>query len=291
MLKGPLVSEFTLQKISEHVYWMNPGDYDRPSLCAVVGTHRTLMLDAGASTAHTRLFLDALQAHGIAAPSYVVLTHWHWDHLFGAETVNVPIIAHSATAAQLAILAGYDWNNAALDERVASGEEIAFCADNIKLELPEPREVNLVLPDIIFHDTLDFDLGGVTCHVQHVGGDHAADSCIVYIASDRVMFLGDCLYDAIYTPVRHYTSQQLFPLLDTVLGFEAVTFIEGHNPNLISRAELETMAGQMRLAGALVEQWGTDEQNVLAHAPQPADEDTLDFIRAFIAGKTLGSQK
>jgi hypothetical protein len=53
-----------LTKISEHVYWMPPGAPDRPSLCAVVGDRRTLMLDAGSSKAHAREFLDALSARG-----------------------------------------------------------------------------------------------------------------------------------------------------------------------------------------------------------------------------------
>ena len=51
-----------LQRISEHVYWLPPAKPDRPSVCAVVGKHSTLMLDAGASDAHARVFLDALAA-------------------------------------------------------------------------------------------------------------------------------------------------------------------------------------------------------------------------------------
>lgn len=41
----------TLSQISDHVYCMAPAKPDRPSLCAVVGTNDTLMLDAGASDA------------------------------------------------------------------------------------------------------------------------------------------------------------------------------------------------------------------------------------------------
>ena len=50
------------------MYWLPPAKPDRPSLCAVVGEHATLMLDAGASDAHARLFLDALAAEGVAPP-------------------------------------------------------------------------------------------------------------------------------------------------------------------------------------------------------------------------------
>lgn len=272
--------------VSDHVYWMKPGLPDRPSLCVVVGKQHTLMLDAGASPAHTRLFLDSMIAEMIPIPRYVALTHWHWDHVFGLSALNIPIMAHQDTAAALAKLAVYDWDDAALDQRVASGEEIAPCADDIKLELPAPRTVQIVLPDIVFQDRLELQLGDVTCYIQHVGGDHAADACVMHIQPDGVLFLGDCLYDAVYAPVRHYTRKNVFPLLDTILGFDAQHFIEGHNDTVMTRAEIEAMAQKMRLAGTLVDQIGADEKAVMsaAQAKQPLDEDTEYFIRAFIAG-------
>lgn len=281
----------TLQKISDHIYWLPPSEPDRPSLCAVVGSEKILMLDAGASAAHTRLFLDMLQAAGVRYPDYVMLTHWHWDHVFGAAMITRPLIAQTQTASHLAVQAAYEWTDAALDERVQRGEEIVFCADNIKLELPEPREVSITLPDILFHERLTLQLGDVSCHLQHVGGDHAADSSIVYIEPDCVLFLGDCLYDAIYTPARHYTTAQLFPLLDKVLAYDARLYIEGHTDTVMTRAEIETMAAKMRLAGSLVEQHGTDEAAVLAaiqaQSDLPLDEDMTYFVGAFIAGYKL----
>ena len=51
------MNKTTLQKISGHVYWMPPAKPNRPSLGAVVGEDRVVMLDAGASIAHAREFL------------------------------------------------------------------------------------------------------------------------------------------------------------------------------------------------------------------------------------------
>lgn len=281
--------ETELTHITDHVYRMSPGKPDRPSLCAVVGTEHTLMLDAGASAAHVHLFLDALKAENVRLPRYVALSHWHWDHVFGAAELNLPLIAGSLTADGLQVLSGYEWGDAALDARVATGEEIIMCASDIKAELPEPRDVRIVLPEIVFEKSLDIHLGGgVTCHLQHVGGDHAPDAVVAYIAPDKVLFLGDCLYEAIYTPVRYYTPKRLFPLLDAVLGFDAELFVEGHNPDAMTRAELEALANKLRLAGTLVEQTGPDEAAVFkaaeAHLP---DEDMESFLRAFIAGCSL----
>jgi len=285
------VPETTLTRLTDHVYWMSPGAPDRPSLCAVVGTNDTLMLDAAASSAHARLFLDALKAENVPAPRLAALTHWHWDHIFGADELDIPIIAHALTADQIAIQAAYKWTDEALDQRVREGAEIAFCADNIKIELPEPRSIKIIAPQIIFHDKLDIHLGGVSVHMQHVGGDHAHDACVMHILPDRVLFLGDCLYDALYTPVRHYTKSRLFPLIDTILSFDANYYIEGHTPTVMSRTELVALTDKMRLAGNLVDELAGDveavKEAVQTRTGSPPDEDTLSFIEGLAAGYKL----
>jgi glyoxylase-like metal-dependent hydrolase (beta-lactamase superfamily II) len=274
---------------------MSPGKPDRPSLCAVVGTNRTLMLEAGASAAHASLFLDSLTTAQLPQPDFVALTHWHWDHIFGASKLNIPIIAHAQTAAEIAVQAGYQWTDAALDARVAAGMELAFCADNIKLELPEPRDIYIIQPDIVYNDSLDINLGDVTVHLQHVGGDHAPDSCVMHVMPDRVLFLGDCLYDAIYTPVRHYTTRRLFPLLDTILNFEADTYVEGHTPTVMSRAELMEIVDKMRLVGNTVDRFAGDHVAVTKAISNQMgtslDEDTKGFIVSFVAGYKLEHPK
>ncbi len=283
--------ETTLTRISDHVHWMTPGAPDRPSLCAVTGPQTTLMLDAGASVAHTRLFLDAIAAAGVEAPRYVALTHWHWDHVFGADALPVTLIAHADTAAALKTLADYDWSDAALDRRVAMGEEIAFCADNIKIELPEPRRVSIVLPDVVFRDRLELRLGDdITCQIQHVGGDHAADSCVMYVQSDRVLFLGDCLYPAIYAPAHYYTTRRLFPILDTLSAFDADIYIEGHTGEAMDKAAFRALADKLRITGTLVDAIGADVQAVLsayqAQTGQTPDEETQEIVTDFVTGLT-----
>lgn len=276
-----------MQRITEHVVWMQPGPPDRPSLCAVTGERGTLMLDSGASDAHARLFLDGLRAFGVPAPRLVALTHWHWDHIFGAAEIAAPVICGAATARELARMAAYDWADPALDARVISGEEIAFCADNLKLELPEPRRVRVAPPDVIFDSALRIDLGGVTCRLQHVGGDHSADSAVIFVEPDGVLFLSDCLYDHIYAPIRHYTTARLFPLLDALARYDAAHYVEGHTTSVLSRAEYDELTGLMRLIGPLADAHPGDAEAITgayraATGREPAG-DAPDLIRLFAA--------
>src|SRR5437867_133252 len=117
-LRSAKVSRLT--KITEHVYWMPPGPPDRPSLCGVVGSRWSLMLDGGSSRAHAKTFLDALAAEGAARPSAVVYTHSDWDHVLGGAELGGQVIANALTAERLIELAARDWSDEGLDQRVAA---------------------------------------------------------------------------------------------------------------------------------------------------------------------------
>lgn len=270
---------------------MPPAEPDRPSLCAVVGTNDTLILDAGASDAHARGFLNQLTEKGVPPPTSIALTHWHWDHVFGAAEIGVPIAAQSLTAGKLADLAKRDWSDAGLERQIALGEQTSSGAENIKSELPAPRTVRIAQPSVVFHDSVEFRLGAVTCQIVHVGGDHAADSSVMLIQPDRVLFLGDCLYESVDTPKRHYTGRLLLPLLDRLQSFDGACYVEGHEAKVATRAEFDELIAKMRQAAKVVEAVGTDEGRVLeaveAKSGETPDEDTANILRALIAGLVL----
>ena len=255
------------------------------------------MLDAGASDAHARLFLDALAAEGVAPPIAVVLTHSDWDHVFGAVEVGAPVIAHRLTDVALAELASTDWSDEALDARVEAGVRSAQHAANIKEEMPTPRNVRVARADTLFEDGLDLELGGVTVRVRHVGGDHAADSTVMYVEQDRLLFVGDALYESTGGEAggaaRTLTAERAFPLLDAVLAFDAELYIEGHADTVMPRAEAVKLLDEMRYAGELVSKSVADaplldEAAALAAAREDLGNEPselqADLIRAFLAG-------
>jgi glyoxylase-like metal-dependent hydrolase (beta-lactamase superfamily II) len=219
----------------------------------------------------------------VAPPQFLVLTHWHWDHIFGAATIALPTLAHQETRRRLVEMAGWDWSDAALDARVAAGVEIEFCRDMIKAELPDRSDLILRPPDIAFTGGVELDLGGISAQLIHVGGDHAADSTIVFIPAERVVFMSDCLAPDLYHPPRRYTTRRLFPLMDHLLRCEADFYLMGHNPEPVSRAELVTYTSRLKLIGQLVERLGNDRPAILAELGR-FDQDDEEDLDCFLAG-------
>ena len=237
------------EQISEHVWWFPPGPPDRPSLCAVAGDRWTLALDAGSSRAHTREFLAGLPQR----PAAVAYTHSHWDHVFGGGEIGGPVIAQTLTARRLEEMALVDWN----DE--------ANVSEHIRQELPAPRVVEIAPADIVFDERIDFDLGGVRVSVEHVGGDHCDDACVMLVAPDALLFLGDCLSAS---PAERLTIELALPLYDRILSCPAHHYVEGHHPAVETRAELEGLIEKARAAAR--------------GEATPGDEDAEYFRKAFV---------
>jgi len=283
----------TLHQVSDHVWWFTPESRtDRPSLGLVAGEAHTLMLDVGASPAHTQQFLQAIADANLPKPSFAVLTHWHWDHCFGMAAVDVPIMAHRLTAQHIERMSGYNYGDAGLAELVNQGIENAFIRDHMVIELTDEQRQNLQLrqPDTLIEDTYTYDLGAVTCEVKYVGGDHAEDSCVMYIPQDKVLLMGDCFYYTVYTEPRHYTAKVL-DVMNQLEAFGAEKFIEGHSDEIITAAQIKRWFAITRDAFALIKTHGIDDVALLQRelSDKHGEEDVEDFLLPIVEGcKSVG---
>ncbi|WP_312114106.1 MBL fold metallo-hydrolase [Brevibacillus reuszeri] len=254
-------------RLNDHVLYLPAShETDRPILAAISGTSRTLIMDAGNSPAHAALFLRGLSVYDLPRTELVALTHWHWDHIFGLSQMNLPAIAHVRTKFEMEKLAEMAWSDAALDQRVEEGIEISFCADMIKKELPGllRNEISIVPPTLVFEDRLEIDLGQVTCILQHVGGDHAQDSIVLYVKETKTLFLGDCLAPDIYTRDWNYSPAAFLELLSKIEAFDADTYVESHSAPMPKSQFQREMNEMKQMAQAVMQNRG-DKNAVHAH--------------------------
>ncbi|RDW15164.1 Zn-dependent hydrolase [Oceanobacillus arenosus] len=279
----------SINKIGQHFWYITAISVtDRPILGMVVGNNKTLMIDAGNSEDHAKYFLNELSKKEVPNPDMVVLTHWHWDHIFGlAALPHTVSIASTETKKAMEKLIPFSWSDEALDERVNEGVEIEFCANAIKEEYKDHRDISIVLPDLTFEKRVEIDLGGVTCIVQYVGGDHAADSVIVYIKEDKILFLADCIYPNMYAEKENYTIKETLRLLDELESFDADTYIPSHQKP-ISKEEFIQEAAKLRTIAKYTDSFGGNKQNIIEEYGKYVDreltEDEMVTITDFVNG-------
>jgi hypothetical protein len=56
-------------------------------------------------------------------------------------------------------------------------------------------------------------LVGITCILQHVGGNHSSDSVVIYVKEEKLLFLADSNYPDIYNEKRNYTIKNTLTFL------------------------------------------------------------------------------
>lgn len=223
-----------LNKLTNKVYY---ADYvsngDRPVLGLVIGKKHSLIIDAGNSKAHTREFIQEAKKIATSPIKYLVITHWHWDHVFGIYWAKKEVdvtICNSLTDEKIKYLQTLKWDYYSLGQRVRSGEEIEFCMEHMKIEMPDLDDIIIDRCDLIFNNKISIDLGGIVCEVLHIGGDHSSDSSIVIVNdNEKSVFLGDCLYLDMYHGNWSFSREKLYPMLKTLLSIEASWYIPSHH--------------------------------------------------------------
>ncbi|NOL38532.1 MBL fold metallo-hydrolase [Bacillus safensis] len=279
----------SIKKIGQSFWYITPVSLtDRPILGMVVGNNKTLMIDAGNSEDHAKYFIKETLKHENAKPDLVVLTHWHWDHIFGLSALSDSVsIASAKTRKEMEKLVPFSWSDEAIDERVSEGTEIEFCAKAIKEEYKNHRDIQVVLPDVTFDRRVEIDLGGATCVVQHVGGDHAADSVIVYVKEEKILFLADCIYPKMYAEKVHYTVKEILRLLDELETFDAETYIPSHQRPW-RKEEFRQETDKLRMIAKFTDQCGGDKQKITKeyqhYVNRELKEEELETIAYFVNG-------
>lgn len=196
------------EKLTEHIYvYPCDGYTDRPNIGLIIG-EKTLLFDSGNSASHVELMKKDLIEQGLPLPDYVVLSHWHWDHSFGATFWNVPVIAGRETNEQLKVVQQWKWDDQAMANRVTRREDIVFCNEMIKREYPDRSKIRVVTADIEFDGRMTIDLGGgVIAELIHCKGPHSSDSVLCYVPSDRFLLLGDSNCKDLYGYPWHFAIE------------------------------------------------------------------------------------
>ncbi len=266
-----------IHTLTDSIYYSLPvAETDRPLLGFITGSNASLMVDSGTSPAHAREFLSAAAPYGATPPAYQFLTHWHWDHVFAIPTVNAECIAHELTAEKLREMQGMAWDNAGLEKLVETGFLPRFGADCLKQEMPSEEERVIGSADRIFTDSLELDLGGLTCRIEHLGGTHTSDSSVLYIPERKVLFAGDCIYGQRFGGAYGYRLEELSRMADTLTSYDAEHYLISHEAPL-SREELTGFLDRLieigRIVGDETDFTWAEQQFVKKKGHAPSEEE------------------
>ncbi|HET6798058.1 MAG TPA: MBL fold metallo-hydrolase [Gemmatimonadales bacterium] len=200
------------------------GSEGRPNAGFVVTDRGVIVIDALASPAQGRQLLESIRSVTSDSIKWLVLTHHHPDHHFGAivfRRLGAKVIAHP------------DRNTLA-----AEGGEGALLADWVRVVgLDAMRGFEFSdQPDrpVTTVDTLQ--MGHETIVISHPGAAHSAGDLMVWLPRKRVLFTGDILIEDGVTMVVDGNSGELLRALDDIVKLHPSVVVPGHGA-IPSRAE------------------------------------------------------
>ncbi len=193
----------------------------------VVTTDGVVVVDALGSPALGRALIEAIGRITKQPIRYVILTHYHADHVYGLQAfkaIGVTIIAHQ------------------LGKEYLTSQTAALRLEASRTDLAPWIDANthLVPADLWIHGPAELDLGGTRMLIQYAGPAHTPEDLVVWLPQTRVLLAGDIVFRNRVPYVGTADSGAWIQALDRLLKTDAQIIVPGHGPpSTDARADLQ----------------------------------------------------
>jgi len=240
----------------------------------IVGDDGVLVFDANGTPAAATAVLAEIRKITPLPVKYLVLSHWHWDHWYGAEVYkqafpDLEIIAHERTRALMAGPA-LAFNQPGLDEQLpahiaAVEQALARATDatdstrerlkaHAELDawfLAQKRGVTHTLPTRTITDSLTLRLGTRVVTIRHHDRAITPGDVFLWLPNERIAVTGDLLVNPITFALFCYPSGWI-STLEYLDALDAGVLIPGHGAPMrdhdLLRATLALLKREQALA-------------------------------------------
>ena len=207
---------------AEHI-WSYRHNWERvePAIGMILTDEGWIAVDGGSSPVHGREVLAEMKAIADKPVRYVIATHRHFDHTFGNQSYDAPVLSGTKCKERFDINVQDDWSKeGAMD----------WLKRDMFPNIPALSEVDFldyepVSPSETFDEELSLKIGNVQLELFHLPGVHTDDGIAVYVPTEKVIFLSDAFY---YLPGPEGSMLELPVLLDRVSKLDLVHYVPGH---------------------------------------------------------------
>jgi glyoxylase-like metal-dependent hydrolase (beta-lactamase superfamily II) len=189
-----------------------------PNVGAVIGEDAVLAVDARATPALAREWLEELRRLTDKPVRYLVLTHYHAVRVLGASAFEAGwVIADEGTRSWIR-----ERGEADFESETRRFPRLFKDVESIP---------GLTYPNVAFSDRLTLDVGGRDVQLLHLGRGHTQGDAAVWLPEDRILFAGD-LVEARAAPYMGdaFVEEWSTTTLDRLESLAPQTIVPGRGP-------------------------------------------------------------
>jgi len=239
----------TRVEVADGVYLFQSAPYGDVGLdgnsVVILSDDGVLVFDSNGTPAGALAVLAEIRKLTTQPVRYLVSSHWHWDHWYGAEVYqdsfpNVQIISHQRTR-QLMAGPAVAFNQPGLDTQLPAHirnveRQAATASDKSATEahlardrsfLEQKRGVRHTLANITFTDSLTIHLGKRVIRVLHYDRAITPGDALLYLPDEKIVVAGDLLINPITFALFSYPSGWI-RTLEQIDALDAAVIVPGH---------------------------------------------------------------
>ncbi len=269
----------TVTKLADGVYEIRhpdaPDTFPQSNTTVVIGDRGVLVVDSGLLPSTAREDVAQIRRWTDKPVTWLLNTHWHFDHTLGNATYQaafpaVQIVATRATQKTIA-----DYNPGVVTRYPSRAERFKKILDSGKGPDGRPlsegdrkdyerslaglapvvaefRDAVQVPPNVAFDRELAIDLGNRRVELRFLGRGNTAGDAIAYLPKEKILVTGDLLVHPVpYLfggfPVDHPKT------LRAMAEFDAQTIVPGHGEILRDKKYIFQVAEFLEAVDAAME--------------------------------------
>ena len=194
------------------------------------------MVDTTSSPLEARALVEAVGA-SLEQVRMVINTHSHSDHTWGNQVFACPILAHRLCLERMRSALNNKWSPETLHSYLADLEKTD--PNKASAFRDTLQELSIRLPDQVFDERFEGELGGVRYEVIHLGG-HTPDLSVVWLPDTRVLYASDLIFQGRYPYIFDADIPAWVERLGRLMEFSADAIVPGHG-TMCGEAEIITL--------------------------------------------------
>lgn len=238
---------------------------------AVISDDGVLVFDANGTTHAARAVIAEIRKITNKPVKYLVISHWHWDHWYGAEAYKeaFPDVQIISQERERRIMLGpsQDFNRKFLDQDlpdyVASlkrklAEEEAKSPASADLErlrartavdkffLDQKKAVRHTVANVTYAERMNLYMGDREIELMNFGRAVTPGDTIAYLPHERIALVGDLIVNPVTFALGSYPTEWL-KTLERLDGLDATLMVTGHGEPLRDKSLLHSTMEVMRI--------------------------------------------